>query len=140
MIFSVLLRYFGDTHKPKIDDNGNALKEEKQVVIPNFHVVSVFDVAQTEGDELPTIGISELSGKVSGYNELIEAITLASPVPVEYASIDSGAKGYFSPSEQKIVINEGMSEVQTLKTLLHETAHAMIHASIVTLNSFSNIA
>ena len=115
-----------DTHKPKIDENGNTLKEEKQIVIPKFHVVSVYDIAQTEGDELPTIGISELSGKVSGYKELIEAITAAAPVPVEYAPIDSGAKGYFSPSEQKIVINEGMSEVQTLKTLLHETAHAMI--------------
>lgn len=115
------------TFKPVLDADGNAKKEEVQITIPNFHVVTVFDYAQTEGDELPSIGVSELTGRVDGYSRMISALEQVSLVPVERSTIDSGAKGYFSPADQKIVLQEGMSEVQTVKTLIHETAHALLH-------------
>ena len=116
-----------DTKKPIYDADGNVKKEVVQITVPSYKVATVFDVSSTEGEELPQIGVYELSGKVEGYKDLIEAIKRVAPVPVETAVIDSGAKGYFSPSEQKIVINEGMSELQTLKTLLHECAHSILH-------------
>lgn len=115
------------TNKPMLDSNGNVLKEEVQVVVPNFHVVTVFDVSSTEGEPLPQIGVDELKGKVNDYKNMINAIVAISPVPVTYEPIDSGAKGYFSPSEQKIVVQENMSELQTVKTLLHEIAHSLLH-------------
>lgn len=115
------------TFQPVLDADGNAKKEEVQVTIPNFQVVTVFDLAQTEGEDLPSIGVSELSGKVDGYKTMFNALEKISPVPVEKSQIDSGAKGYFSPAEQKIVLQEGMSEVQTVKTMIHETAHALLH-------------
>ncbi|MCQ2080590.1 MAG: ImmA/IrrE family metallo-endopeptidase [Lachnospiraceae bacterium] len=90
-------------------------------------MATVFDYSQTEGRELPSIGVDELIGNVEGFEKLIAALEEISPVPVERAAIDSGAKGYFSPSEQKIVLQEGMSEIQTVKTLIHETAHALLH-------------
>ena len=115
------------TQKPVLDNDGNAKKEEMQVTIPLFQVVTVFDYAQTEGEELPSIGVSELSGKVNGYRSMIRALQNVSPVPVERNDVASRAKGYFSPAEQKIVLQKGMSEVQTVKTLIHETAHALLH-------------
>lgn len=90
-------------------------------------MATVFDYSQTEGRELPSIGVDELTGNVEGFEKLITALEAISPVPAERAAIDSGAKGYFSPSEQKIVLQEGMSEIQTVKTLIHETAHALLH-------------
>ena len=116
-----------DTKKPIYDADGNVKKEAVQITVPSYKVATVFDVSSTEGEPLPQIGVDELTGKVEGYKELIEAIKKVAPVPVEMALIESGAKGYFSPSEQKIVINEGMSELQTLKTLIHETAHSLLH-------------
>ena len=116
-----------DTCKPILDADGNARKEEVQITIPNFQVGTVFDYAQTEGEDLPSIGVSELTGKVNGYNRMIKALEQVAPVPVERNDINSGAKGYFSPAEQKIVLQQGMSEVQTVKTLIHETAHALLH-------------
>lgn len=92
-----------------------------------FRVVTVFDYAQTEGEELPSIGKEELAGKVDGYKSMIKALEKVSPAPVESNNISGGAKGYFSPAEQKIVLQRGMSEVQTVKTLIHETAHALLH-------------
>ena len=116
-----------DTRMPLRDSDGQIKTEKVQITVQAFHPVTVFDISATEGDPLPQIGVDELVGDVHGYKNMIEAIKSVSPVPVEYAAIDSGAKGYFSPTEQKIVINEGMSELQTLKTLLHETAHALLH-------------
>lgn len=116
-----------NTNKPLLDANGNTLKEEVKVTIPNFHVVTVFDVSSTEGEPLPQIGVDELRGKVDGYKNIIKAVESISPVPVTYEQIDSGAKGYFSPSEQRIVVQKDMSELQTLKTFLHEIAHALLH-------------
>jgi len=115
------------TNKPVVGIDGNILKEEVQVTIPNFHVVTVFDVSSTEGEPLPQVGVDELKGKVDGYMNMINAIEFISPVPVTYEVIESGAKGYFSPSEQKIVVQENMSELQTIKTLLHEIAHSLLH-------------
>lgn len=102
-------------------------KEEVEIIIPRFHVVTVFDYSQTEGKELPSIGVDELTGNVDGYEKIISALEEIAPVPIERGSIDSGAKGYFSPSEQKIMLQDGMSEIQTVKTLIHETAHALLH-------------
>jgi len=116
-----------NTNKPVVGADGNILKEEVQVTIPNFHVVTVFDVSSTEGEPLPQIGVDELRGNVEGYKNMIDAIVSVSPVPITYESIESGAKGYFSPSEQKIVVQEDMSELQTVKTLLHEIAHSLLH-------------
>ena len=116
-----------DTKLPVMDDEGKVKTEKVQVTIPNFHVVTVFDISSTEGEELPTIGVDELTGRVNGYTDLIAAVSKVATVPVEYAAIDSGAKGYYSPSEKKIVVKEGMSELQTLKTLIHETAHNLLH-------------
>lgn len=109
------------------DLNTEVKKKEVEIIISRFHVATVFDYSQTEGRELPSIGVDELTGNVEGFEKLIAALEEISPVPVERDSIESGAKGYFSPSEQKIVLQEGMSEIQTVKTLIHETAHALLH-------------
>lgn len=115
------------TQKPVLDADGNVKKKTVEVTVPNFQVVTVFDYSSTEGEPLPQIGVNELNGKVDGYKNLIDAIIAVAPVKVEYETIESGAKGYFSPSEQRIALNEGMSELQTLKTLIHETGHSLLH-------------
>jgi len=92
-----------------------------------FRPVSVFDVSQTSGEPLPTLLVEELQGSVDGYEQIRNALIQVSPVPVSFESVTGGAKGYYSPSEQKIVIKRGMSEAQTLKTLSHEIGHATVH-------------
>ena len=115
------------TQKPVTDKNGKPVKEETEVTVPAFKVVSVFDVSQTEGKELPTIGVDELTGDVEQYADFFRATEQASPAPVGFEKIESGAKGYYSQIEKRIAINEGMSELQNLKTLIHEIAHAKLH-------------
>ena len=115
------------TGRPMTDKSGKPVKEEVEITVPAFKVVSVFDVSQTEGKELPTIGVDELTGDVEQYNDFFKAAELAAPVPVGFEKIESGAKGYYSQTDKRIAINEGMSELQNLKTLIHETAHAMLH-------------
>ena len=115
------------TQKPVTDKNGKPVKEETEVTVPAFKVVSVFDVSQTEGKELPTIGVDELTGDVAQYADFFKATEQASPAPVGFEKIKSGAKGYYSQTEKRIAINEGMSELQNLKTLIHEIAHAKLH-------------
>ena len=115
------------TQKPVTDKNGKPVKEETEVTVPAFKVVSVFDVSQTEGKELPTIGVDELTGDVEQYADFFRATEQASPAPVGFEKIESGAKGYYSQTEKRIAINEGMSELQNLKTLIHEIAHAKLH-------------
>ena len=115
------------TQKPVIGKDGKPVKEETEVTVPAFKVVSVFDVSQTEGKELPTIGVDELTGDVAQYADFFKAATQASPAPVGFEKIESGAKGYYSQTEKRIAINEGMSELQNLKTLIHEIAHAKLH-------------
>ena len=90
----------------------------------------VFDVSQTEGRELPSLGVDELTGDVPNFDAMFSAIEAISPVPVEFRP-ESAAKGCFNHLERKIYVNEGMSQVQTLKTLIHETAHALLHDSSV---------
>lgn len=115
------------TQKPVTDKNGNPVKEEMEITVPAFKVVSVFDVSQTEGKELPSIGVDELTGDVEQYEDFFKAAELAAPVPVGFEKIESGAKGYYSQTDKRIAINEGMSELQNIKTLIHETAHAKLH-------------
>ena len=115
------------TQKPMTDKNGKPVKEETEITVPAFKVVSVFDVSQTEGKELPSIGVDELAGDVEQYADFFKATEQASPAPVGFEKIESGAKGYYSQTDKRIAINEGMSELQNLKTLIHEIAHAKLH-------------
>jgi antirestriction protein ArdC len=113
--------------KPIVGKNGQREKEQLEITVPAFKIVSVFDVSQTDGEPLPRLGVNELTGSVDKYRELFAALEKASPVPVGFEPIASGAKGYYQQTEKCIVINEGMSELQNLKTAIHEIAHARIH-------------
>ena len=113
--------------KTVLDKDGKPVKETVQIDITAFKPVSTFDLSQTEGEPLPTIGVSELTGSVEGYATLFEAIKEASPVPIEFEDIEGGAKGYFHTRENRIAIQEGMSEIQNVKTAIHEMAHAKLH-------------
>ena len=116
------------TQKPVIGADGKAVTETVEVLRPAFKVVSVFDVSQTDGKELPDIIVDELKGTVENYEAFFDAIKQESPVPVSFEDIPGGAKGFFSPVESRIAIQEGMSEIQTVKTAIHEIAHAKLHA------------
>jgi antirestriction protein ArdC len=107
--------------------DGKPLTEEVEITVPAFKVVSVFDVSQTDGEPLPEIGVSELAGSVDKYKDFFAALEKTSPVPIEMEDIASGAKGYFEQTEKRIAIQTGMSELQTLKTAIHEIAHARLH-------------
>lgn len=109
----------------KTDEYGNVIQEEKEGI--KFRPVSVFDVSQTEGKPLPQI-ISELTGDVSRYEQLLDAARQVAPYPIEIRAVEGSAKGWCNFTQEKIIIKEGMSEAQTLKTVFHETAHARIHA------------
>ena len=116
------------TQKPVLDADGKPVTETVEVIRPAFKVVSVFDVSQTDGKELPDIAVDELTGSVENYAALFEALKQESPVPISFEDIPGGAKGYFSHVENRIAIQEGMSEIQTVKTAIHEIAHAKLHA------------
>ena len=116
------------TQKPILDADGKPVTETVEVMRPAFKVVSVFDISQTDGKELPDIIVDELSGSVENYAAFFEALKQESPVPIAFEDIPGGAKGYFSPLESRIAIQEGMSEIQTVKTAIHEIAHAKLHA------------
>ena len=120
--------YDPDTHAPVYDTNGDPVKETKIVKMPSYKIVHVFDLSQTEGRELPSIGVDELTGDVSGYDAILNAVTDIAPVPVHFRSGDHISKGCYSHVERCIYINEGMSQVQTVKTAIHETAHSILHA------------
>ena len=116
------------TKKPMIGADGKAVTETVEVLRPAFKVVSVFDVSQTDGKELPDIIVDELKGTVENYEAFLDALRQESPVPISFEDIPGGAKGFFSPVESRIAIQEGMSEIQTVKTAIHEIAHAKLHA------------
>lgn len=116
------------TQKPVLDADGKPVTETVEVMRPAFKVVSVFDVSQTDGKELPDIAVDELTGSVENYAAFFEALRQESPVPISFEDIPGGAKGYFSHVENRIAIQEGMSEIQTVKTAIHEIAHAKLHA------------
>ena len=115
------------TQKPIIGKDGKPVTEEKEVTIPAYKVVSVFDVSQTEGKELPDIAVDELTGDVDRYKDFFAAIEKTSPVPIAFENIEGGSHGYYHLEDKRIAINEGMSELQTLKTAIHEIAHAKLH-------------
>ena len=112
--------------KPVFKD-GKRVKEEKEITVPAFKVTTVFDVSQTDGEPLPQLGVNELTGNVDNYKDFFAAVEKTSPVPVSFEKIPTGAKGSYHLEEKRIAINEGMSELQNLKSLIHETAHVRLH-------------
>ena len=115
------------TGEVMLDKDGMPQTEEVEVKIPAFRAVSVFDVAQTEGEPLPELEAKELLSTVEGYEDFIKAVTYVAPVPIGFEDIPGASKGYFNIGENRIAVQEGMSESQTLKTMVHETAHSMLH-------------
>jgi hypothetical protein len=118
-----------ESGKVVLDKDGEAVKEKIEINMTAFKPVSTFDVSQTEGEPLPQIGVDELTGNIEGYQTLFEAIKSASSVPIAFEDIKSGAKGYFHVEENRIALNNGMSEIQNVKTAIHEMAHAKLHNS-----------
>ena len=116
------------TQKPVLDADGKPVTETVEVMRPAFKVVSVFDVSQTDGKELPDIMVDQLTGDVERYEDFWRVLKEISPVPVELEKIEGGAHGYYHLVDKRIAIDEGMSEMQTIKTLIHEIAHAKLHA------------
>lgn len=112
-----------------LDTDGEAVKEKVEINLTAFKPIGTFDISQTKGEPLPTIGLDELTGKVKGYQTLFKAIKSASPVPIGFKDISSGAKSYFHTEENCIAINNGISEIQNAKTAIHEVAHTKLHNS-----------
>ena len=108
--------------------DGKPVTEVQEIQVPAFKIVSVFDVSQTEGEPLPSIGVEELTGSVERYGEFFKALEQTSPVPIGFEDIPGGSHGYYHLTEKRIAIQEGMSELQTLKTAIHEIAHSKLHA------------
>ena len=115
-----------DTQAPILDADGKAVMEEKEIEIPMFRPVKVFDVSQTDGKPLPELA-SSLSGTVPHYEAFMEALRRSAPVPIEFEPMAENMDGYFSSDQQRIAIREGMSEVQTVSAAVHETAHSKLH-------------
>ena len=115
------------TNEPVLRPDGQPETEEIEHIIPRFRVATVFDVSQTYGDPLPELDAPELMGSVENYPIFMEAVKNVSPVPMRYAEIEGESKGYYSNTEKEIVIQDGMSELQTMKTAVHEATHAMCH-------------
>ena len=116
------------TQQPVIGADGKPIIEEQEVMVPAFKVVTVFDISQTEGKDFPEPYITELTGNVEQYQDFFAALERTSPYPISIEPITDGAKGRCFYNEQRIAVNEGMSELQTLKTAIHEIAHAKLHA------------
>ena len=114
--------------RPVMGKDGKPVTEVQEIQVPAFKIVSVFDVSQTEGEPLPSIGVEELTGSVERYGEFFKALEQTSPVPIGFEDIPGGSHGYYHLTEKRIAIQEGMSELQTLKTAIHEIAHAKLHA------------
>mgnify|MGYP002522476104 FL=1 len=115
-----------DTNLPMLDADGKVITEEKEIKIPMFKPVTVFDVSQTDGKPLPQLA-ADLSGNVQNYDVFMEALRRSAPVPIEILPIRDGSDGYFSLDKQKIAVREGMSEVQTVSAVVHEIAHSKLH-------------
>ena len=115
------------TGEVMLDKDGMPQTEEVEIKIPAFRAVSVFDVSQTDGEPLPELEAKELLSTVEGYEDFIKAVTNVAPAPIGFEDIPGDSKGYFNIEENRIAVQEGMSESQTLKTMVHETAHSMLH-------------
>ena len=115
-----------DTNLPMLDADGKVITEEKEIKIPMFKPVTVFDVSQTDGKPLPQLA-SDLSGNVQNYEVFMKALRRSAPVSIEILPIRDGSDGYFSLDKQKIAVREGMSEVQTVSAAVHEIAHSKLH-------------
>lgn len=115
------------TRQPVIGTDGKPVMEEKEVTIPAYKVVTVFDVSQTEGKELPSIGVNVLTGDVEHFKDVLSALEKVSPVPIGFEDIKGSAHGFYSLADKRIAIQENMSQLQTLKTAIHEIAHAKLH-------------
>lgn len=116
-----------ETGKAVLGKDGKPVMETKEIPIPAYKVVYVFDISQTEGRELPRISANELTGDVEKYEDFFAALEMTSPVPMEFERIEGTAHGYYSQTDKRIAINEGMSQLQNLKTAIHEIAHAKLH-------------
>lgn len=124
--------------RPVFDAKGDPVNETVEVKMMGFKATSTFDISQTEGEPVPTLDVSELTGSVEGYETLFEAIKQAVEIPIAFEDIKSGAKGYYSVDENRIAIKEGMSETQTVKTALHEASHAALHSREAMSGSVDN--
>lgn len=118
------------THQPIRDAKGEVIKEKVQIMVPAFRPVSVFDVSQTEGEPLPEMAtVQELLGEVDGFDTLQEIVESMAPCALYHRDIEGSAKGYYSPDKNEIVIKNGLSQQQEIKTLIHEIAHSLLHNS-----------
>ena len=116
-----------ETRKPMLDREGKVVKEEKEITVPAFKVITVFDISQTEGKEFPDLSVKPLLADVEQYEDFFAALEKTSPVPIAFEQITNGANGYFSLTDKRIAIKEGVSELQAVKTAIHEIAHAKLH-------------
>ena len=123
-----LMDKLDDKGKPVVDKDGEHVKEEVEMQVTAFKVVNTFDLSQTDGKELPSLGVNELEGNVDRYPVFIEALKQVCPVPITFEDIKGEAKGYYHTEEKRIAIQKGMSELQTIKTAIHEMAHQMLHS------------
>lgn len=117
-----------NTGKVVKNPDGTVQIEVKEIQYQRFKVVNVFDISQTEGEKLPTFGTAELIGNVDQFTVFFEALKRTCPVPMEFMEIEGSAKGYYHQTECRIAIQSGMSQIQTVKTAIHEMAHQRLHA------------
>lgn len=122
-----LEKFDPETNEPILRPDGQPETEEVEHIIPRFRVATVFDISQTEGEPLPELDTPELMGNVENFEIFMRAIKRVSPAPIRYAEIEGNTRGYYSNVDKEIVIQEGMSESQTMKTGIHEVTHAMCH-------------
>ena len=115
------------TKEPVIGDDGQPETEIVEMVIPRFRVTTVFDVSQTEGEPIAELEVPELTGSVQFYDTFMQALQNISPVPIRMMNVEGDAKGYYHQTEKYIAIKEDMSNVQTMKTGVHEVSHALLH-------------
>ena len=115
-----------ETNAPLLDKDGNVITEEKEIEIPMFRPVKVFDVSQTDGKPIPQI-VESLHGEVKNYDTFMAAVTKASPVPIQFESMSNNTDGFFDPTNQRIALRTGMSEVQTVSAAIHEITHSKLH-------------
>ena len=118
-----------DTGLAVLNENGEPEMERVEYVVPRFRLTTVFDISQTDGEPIPSLEVNELTASVKDYALLTAAIEQVSPVPMRFDEIEGDAKGYYSDADKEICIQVGMGESQTIKTMIHEVAHAMLHNS-----------